>query len=145
MMRSGGYGFFSRVEHAGDNCESLWLLAMESEYISFLVSLESEKGILEHYLACKKCQERLCNIIKQAESEDQLDEIFHRDLNQWIGTSSNSSKDCPNINDYIDSEAFIKARIAWRLKVLSTLATDAELELGHLSERIKEEKKNTTP
>jgi len=145
MTHSSSYGFFGRVEHAADNCEPLWLLAMEGEYISFLVSLESEKEILEHYLVCKKCRERLCNIIKQAESEDPLDEIFHRDLNQWIGASSNASKDCPKINDYTDSEAFIDARITWRLNVLRKLAADAELELGHLSERINEERKKTTP
>jgi len=44
---------------------------------------------------------------------------------------------CPKANDFSEGGAYLDARIGWRLKKLEGLRIDAELELGHLSERIK--------
>jgi len=145
MSRSPGYGIRSKVTSAAESCEPLWLLAVESEYVGFLVSLESEKRVLEHIASCENCRSRLRTVIEKAESEDELDEIFHRELNTWIGESSSATKNCPLRDDFQNIDSYIDARIVWRVGILRNLSCDAELELGHLSERIKEEKKRASP
>ncbi len=140
MSKSSGYGIRSKVTSAAENCEPLWLLAVESEYVGFLVSLESEKRVLEHIASCEDCRRRLRTVIEKAESEDELDEVFHRELNAWMGGSSSATINCPLRDDFQDIDSYIDARITWRVGVLRELSNDAELELGHLSNRIKDEK-----
>ena len=144
MSRSSGYGIRSKVTYAAESCEPLWLLAVESEYIGFLVSLESEKRVLEHIASCETCRSRLRTVIEKAESEDELDEVFHRELNLWRGESSSATKNCPLRDDFQEIDSYIDARITWRVGILRKLSSDAELELSHLSERIKDEKKRAS-
>lgn len=140
MSRSPGYGIRSKVTSAAESCEPLWLLAVESEYIGFLVSLESEKRVLEHIASCEDCRRRLRTVIEKAESEDELDEVFHRELNNWRGGVQSETINCPLREDFQEIDSYIDARITWRIGILRKLSIDAELELSHLSERIKDEK-----
>jgi hypothetical protein len=144
MSRSPGYGIRSKITSAAEKCEPLWLLAVESEYIGFLVSLESEKRVLEHIASCEDCRRRLRTVIEKSESEDELDEVFHRELNNWRGESSSETINCPLRDDFQEIDSYIDARIMWRIGILRKLSSDAELELGHLSERIKDEQKRAS-
>ncbi len=125
-----------RAPALAGECEHLWLLHTEAEYISFLVSLESEERSLRHLLSCPTCRAALSRIFTGGrEPADELERLFSLELPARLGGGSG----CPEASDYKDAGAFIDARINWRLGMLRKLRTDAELELGHLSERIRKE------
>ena len=123
-----------RVPVLTGDCESLWLLHTEAEYISFLVSLEAEERSLRHLQSCPTCREALSKITSgEREPTDELERLFSPDLPARLGGESG----CPEKGDYTEAGAYLDARIIWRLESLRRLRTDAELELGHLSERIR--------
>lgn len=120
---------------AGD-CEPLWLLHTESEYISFLVNLESEERSLRHLLTCSTCRDTLSKIFTgEREPIDELERLFSQDLPARLGNGYG----CPEMRDFSQAGAFIDARVGWRLERLRKLRTDAELELGQLSEKIRKQ------
>jgi hypothetical protein len=134
-----------RFSALSEECESLWLLHMEADYIGFMVSIESEVRQLEHIGSCRVCMDKLNDIYKETHDPvDELEKIFAVDLPQNLAGIP-GSEDYPRKSDYPDADAFIKARIGWRIKRLKNLLADAELELSHLSGRIREEEKKSTP
>ncbi len=124
-----------------DDCEPLWLLHMEAEYIGFMVSVESEARLLRHVRGCSDCKAKL-RLIHSGEKDpaDEMEELFSVDLPEKLLTSS-SMLDCPIRANYPDADAYIEARIGWRLDKLQNIIANAELELGNLSEKIKAGKK----
>jgi len=134
-----------RFSALSEDCEPLWLLHMEAEYIGFMVSIETEMRLLRHLRSCRPCKNKLSDVFTAARDPvDELEELFASDLeNRLVGKPATFY--CPKRNDYTDADAFILARIDWRLNNLKKLLSDAELELGHLSGRIREEGKGSTP
>lgn len=135
-----------RFSALSEGCEPLWLIHMEAEYIGFMVSIESEIRLLEHIRGCRVCRDKLDDVVAaNREPADELEEIFATDLPDRLGLEDSHSEDCPVRSDYTAPDSFIEARIAWRRRRLDKLLLDAELELGHLSGRIKEEKNRANP
>jgi hypothetical protein len=134
-----------RFSALSEDCEPLWLLHMEAEYIGFMVSIETEMRLLRHLRSCRPCKNKLSDVFTAArDPADELEELFASDLeNRLVGKPTTFY--CPKRNDYTDADAFILARIDWRLNNLKKLLSDAELELGHLSGRIRGEGKGSTP
>ncbi len=134
-----------RFSALSEDCEPLWLLHMEAEYIGFMVSIETEMRLLRHLRSCRPCKNKLSDVFTAArDPADELEELFASDLeNRLVGKPTTFY--CPKRNDYTDADAFILARIDWRLNNLKKLLSDAELELGHLSGRIREEGNCSTP
>jgi hypothetical protein len=120
-----------------EECEPLWLLHMESEYISFMVSLESEMRLLHHVRGCGECRAKIRLIYTgEREPNDELEELFAIDLQEKLQNST-SILDLPLRVNHNDADAYIEARIDWRLAKLKTIITNAELELKNLSDKIK--------
>ena len=133
-----------RFSALSEGCEPLWLIHMEAEYIGFMVGVESEIRFLEHIHGCGVCRDHHADIFTtKRDPSDELEETFAIDLPSKLGPENSNSK-CPIKADYTDPNSFIEARIAWRLEKLHNLLADAELELGHLSGRINEEKDRAT-
>jgi hypothetical protein len=126
-----------------EDCEPLWLLHMEAEYIGFMVSVESESRLLRHVRGCGDCKKKL-RLIHSGERTpgDELEELFSIDLNEKLLNSS-SMLDCPLRGNYPDADAFIEARIDWRLEKLHNILQNAELELKNLSEKIRDGKQSS--
>lgn len=119
-----------RFSALSEGCESLWLLHMEAEYIGFLVSVESEMRLLGHIQSCPICKRRIADIFTgDKDPADELEELFSINLPEKMGGSNPVAIECPKRVDYQDSDAYIDARIKWRLSKLGELMTDAELEL----------------
>ena len=126
-----------------DDCEPLWLLHMESEYIGFMVSLESEMRLLRHVYGCGECRGKLRLIYTGVrEPSDELEELFAVDLQEKLLNSS-SLPDVPLRTNYINADSYIEARIDWRLDKLQSILTNAELELKNLHEKIKAGKQSS--
>ena len=133
-----------RFSILSEGCELLWLIHMEAEYIGFMVGVESEIRFLEHIRTCRACRDQLADIFtNNRDPADELEETFAIDLQSRLGPE-NSNLKCPLKVDYKEPDSFIEARISWRLDNLNKLLKDAELELGHLSGRIREEKNKST-
>ena len=126
-----------------EDCEPLWLLHMEAEYIGFMVSVESEARLLRHVRGCDDCKKKL-RLIHSGERNpaDELEELFSVDLPEKLLNSS-SMLDCPLKANYPDADAYIEARVDWRLDKLQTILQNAELELKNLSEKIRDGNKPT--
>lgn len=129
-----------RYSALAEDCEPLTLLHMEAEYIGFMISVESEMRLLRHIRSCGDCKAKLRPIYAgEREPTDELEELFAIDLQEKLLNSS-SMLDVPLKADYSDANAYIEARIDWRLDKLHRILTNAELELKNLSEKIKTEK-----
>lgn len=124
-----------------EDCEPLWLLHMEGDYIGFMVSVESEARLLRHVRGCRDCKAKL-RLIHSGERSpiDELEELFSIDLPEKLLNSS-SMLDCPLKANYPDADAYVEARIDWRLNKLQDIIANAELELKNLSEKIRDGKK----
>jgi hypothetical protein len=123
-----------------DDCEPLWLLHMEAEYIGFLVSVETETRLLEHIRTCSECRDKLAFIFnRERDPADELEELFAIDLPEKLLTSS-TILDCPIRGHFKDADDYIEARIKWRLDKLREIISNAEIELKQLSEKIREKK-----
>jgi len=132
-----------KFSQLAEECEPLWLLHMETEYISFLVSIESEMRFLRHINSCEVCKNKLASIFSgQRDPFDELEELFAIELPEKLLHSS-SMLDCPVKETYIEANKYIEARISWRLDKLQSILSNAELELKHLSGRIREESETT--
>jgi hypothetical protein len=117
-----------RYSALAEDCEPLTLLHMEAEYIGFMVS------------GCTDCNAKLRPIYRgERDPIDELEELFAIDLQEKLLNSS-SMLDVPLKVNYTDMDAYIEARIDWRLEKLHNILTSAELELKNLSEKIKAEK-----
>jgi hypothetical protein len=133
-----------RFSALAEGCEPLWLLHMEADYIGFMVSIETEIRLLEHIGSCISCMNKLSEVSnKVRDPTDELEELFSVDLPEKLADKPDS-EDCPRRDDFHDADSCIKARIGWRVKKLKKLLSNAELELGHLSGRIREEAKKST-
>ncbi len=134
-----------RFSVLAEGCEQLWLLHMEADYIGFMVSIETEIRLLEHIGSCHTCMDKITEVSNQIrDPADELEELFTVELSERLSGTPNS-EDCPRRNDFPDVDSYIKARIDWRVKKLKKLLSDAELELSHLSGRIREDVKKSTP
>ena len=134
-----------RFSALAEGCEPLWLLHMEADYIGFMVGIETEIRLLEHIGSCHVCIEKLSEVSdKLQDPSDELEELFAVDLPERLAGKP-GSEDCPIRDNYPDADTYIKARVDWRVKRLKKLLSDAEMELGHLSGRIREEGKKPTP
>ena len=121
-----------------DDCEPLWLLHMEAEYIGFLVSVETEVRLLKHIHSCKACRDKIALVYsRERDPADELEELFAIDLPEKLLNSS-AVLDCPRREKYPDADGYIEARISWRLDRLQTIISNAEIELKQLSTNIKE-------
>jgi hypothetical protein len=128
-----------------EGCEQLWLLYMEADYIGFMVSIETEIRFLEHIGSCHTCMDKMSEVSNQIRDPvDELEELFTVELSERLLGKPNL-EDCPRRDEFSDVDSFIKARIDWRVKKLKTLLSDAELDLHHLSGRIREDVKKPTP
>ncbi len=124
-----------------EDCEPLWLLHMESEYVSFMVSIESETRLLRHIRGCSSCRAKLRPIyIGERDPADELEELFAVDLPEKLLNSS-ALLDVPLRQNYEDSDAYVEARIKWRLDKLQDILRNAELELKNLGDKIRDSKK----
>jgi hypothetical protein len=134
-----------RFSALAEGCEPLWLLHMEADYIGFMVSIETEIRLLEHIGSCIVCIDKLSEVTnKVRDPADDLEKLFAVNLPEKLADKPDS-EDCPRRDDFPDADSYIKARIGWRVKRLKKLLSDAELELSHLSGRIREEVKKSTP
>jgi hypothetical protein len=134
-----------RFSALAEDCEPLWLLHMEADYIGFMVSIETDIRLLEHIGSCHACMEKLSEVSNNIrDPADELEELFTVDLPEKLA-GKQGLEDCLRRDDFPDADTYIKARIGWRVKKLKKLLSDAELELGHLSGRIKDEVKKSTP
>jgi len=129
-----------RFTALSEGCEPLWLLHMEAEYIGFMVSIESEMRLLEHIRSCRVCKDELAAIFIWSRSpEDELEELFAIDLQEKLAGNP-SIADCPVKGNYIEADGYIEGRINWRLNKLGKIMSNIELELNHLSGRIREKR-----
>jgi hypothetical protein len=121
-----------------EDCEPLWLLHVESEYVGFLVSVETEVRLLRHIRKCKACRDKLAPIYrKEREPTDELETLFAVDLPDKLLNSS-ALLDCPLRDNYANADDYIEARIKWRLTKLQTIISNAEMELKQIGSKIKE-------
>lgn len=121
-----------------EDCEPLWLLHVESEYIGFLVSVETEARLLKHIQKCSACRNKLASIYtKEREAADELETLFAVDLPEKLLNSS-AMLDCPIRDNFENADDYIKARIKWRLDKLQNIAANAEIELKQIGSKIKE-------
>ena len=121
-----------------DDCEPLWLLHVESEYIGFLVSVETEARLLKHIQKCRACRDKLAPIFtKERDPIDELETLFAVDLPEKLLNSS-AMLDCPVRDNYTNADDYIEARIKWRLDKLQTIIANAEIELKQIGSKIKE-------
>jgi hypothetical protein len=122
------------------DCEPLWLLHMEADYIGFLVSVETEMRLLGHIRECRGCRDKLALVFTgERDPADELEELFAVDLPEKLLNSS-SMLDCPLKENFTDADEYIEARIKWRLDKLHDIISNAEIELKQLSEKIREKK-----
>ena len=134
-----------RFSVLAEGCEPLWLLHMEADYIGFMVSIETEIRLLEHIGSCRACMDKLAEVSNRVrDPDDELEELFSVDLPEKLAGKP-GSEGCSIRDNYPVADAYIKARVDWRVKRLKKLLSDAELDLGHLSGRIREEGKKSTP
>lgn len=113
-----------------ENCETLHLLALEAQYLSFILDIEKEIRVLEHIIVCTNCFDSAKQLINEDFDDDWV-RLFSKCSFELIRTSR------PRYEDYEDHESFVSARISWRLEKLQSLAVDAEVELKNLQEELK--------
>ncbi len=124
-----------------EDCEPLWLLHMESEYVGFMVSVESETRLLKHIRDCPSCRAKLRSIFTgERDPADELEELFAVDLPEKLLNSS-AILDVPLRENYDDPDAYVEARIKWRLEKLHDIMRNAELELKNIGDKIRDSKK----
>jgi hypothetical protein len=111
---------------------------VESDYIGFLVSVETEARLLKHIQKCRGCRDKLAPIYtKERDPVDELETLFAVDLPEKLLNSS-AMLDCPLRDNYMNADDYIEARIKWRLEKLKNIVTNAEIELKQIGSKIKE-------
>ena len=102
----------------GGDCETMKLLGLEGEYLSFLLDMEVELGLLRHVLGCNLC----LRTIKERISGDEKSEL---------GAIGELFDDAMGVN-VVDLDELVERRISQRIEQLERLKEDADLELGDL-------------
>lgn len=121
----------------GDLCDVFRLLELRGEYESFIVDLESELAFLRHITECKLCWEKAKTMVNGEGSEDSWwSNLFSGMLPETLGEDQLSVEPCPRLDDYGDLEAFIAARVRWRIQRVEGIRDDAEIELADLKDRL---------
>ena len=121
----------------GDLREVLRLLELREEYTSFIVDLESELAFLRHIADCKLCGEEAKMMVNRERGEDTWwSNLFSRVLPEILGEDQTSVEPCPRLDDDGDLDAFIAARVRWRIQRVEGIRGDAEIELADLQDRL---------
>ena len=107
----------------GGDCEAMKLLGLEGEYLSFLLDMEVELGLLRHVLGCNMC----LGTIKERISGEGKSEL---------GTISELFDDAIGVN-VLELDELVERRIRQRVEQLERLREDADLELENLRENLK--------
>ena len=102
----------------GGDCEAMKLLGIEGEYLSFLLDMEVELGLLRHVLECNVC----LGTIKERISGERKDEL---------GTISELFDDAMGVN-VVELDELVERRISQRIEQLERLKEDADLEIEDL-------------
>jgi len=117
--------------------EILRLLELREEYASFIVDLESELEFLRHITDCLLCWEEAKMMINGEGGEDTWrSNLFRRVPLETLGEEQSSVEPYPCLEDYGDLDAFIAARVRWRIHRVEGIRGDAEIELADLKERL---------
>jgi hypothetical protein len=107
----------------GGDCETMKLLGLEGEYLSFLLDMEVELGLLRHVLGCDECQ----RTIRERISGEGKGEI---------GTIGKLFDDAIGVN-VVDLDELVERRISQRIEQLERLKEDADLELADLRRNLE--------
>jgi hypothetical protein len=104
---------------------------------SSIADLESELEFLRHITECKLCWEEAKMMVEGEGSEDTWrSNLFSEVLLEILGEDHVSAEPCPCLDDYGDLDAFIAARVRWRIQRVEGIRGDAEIELADLIERL---------
>ena len=121
----------------GDLCDVFRLLELRGEYESFIVDLESELAFLRHIADCKLCGEEAKTMVDREGGDDTWwSKLFSGRLPEILGEAQLSVEPCPRLDDYGKLEAFIAARVRWRIQRVEGIRGDAEIELADLKDRL---------
>jgi len=121
----------------GDLCDVFRLLELRGGYESFIVDLESELAFLRHIADCKLCGEEAKTMVDREGGDDTWwSKLFSGRLPEILGEAQLSVEPCPRLDDYGDLEAFIAARVRWRIQRVEGIRGDAEIELADLKDRL---------
>jgi len=113
------------------------LLELREEYTSFIVNLESELEFLRHIAECKACWEEAKMMINGEGGVDTWrSNLFRREPPETLSEEQSSVEPWPCLEDYGDLDAFIAARIRWRIQRVESIRGDAEIELADLQDRL---------
>ena len=107
----------------GGDCEAMRLLGLEGEYLSFLLDMEVELGLLRHVLGCDVC----LRTIKEGISGDGKSEL---------GTIGILFDDAIGVN-VMELGDLVERRINQRIEQLERLKEDAGLELEDLRRNLE--------
>jgi len=107
----------------GGDCETMKLLGLEGEYLSFLLDMEVELGLLRHVLGCNVC----LGTIKERISGEGKNEL---------GTIGELFNDAIGVN-VVDLDELVERRINQRIEQLECLKEDADLELEDLRRNLE--------
>jgi len=107
----------------GGDCEAMKLLGLEGEYLSFLLDMEVELGLLRHVLGCNMC----LGTIKERMSGEGKGEL---------GTIGELFDDVMGVN-VVDIDELVERRISQRIEQLERLKVDADLELEDLRRNLE--------
>ena len=118
-------------------CEDFRLLELRGEYESFIIDLESELAYLRHIVECKVCGEEATRMVDREGSEGTWwSNLFSGMLPETLGEDQVSVEPCPRMEDYGDLEAFIAARVGWRIQRVEGIRGDAVIELADIKDRL---------
>jgi hypothetical protein len=121
----------------GDLQEVFRLLELREEYAAFIADLESELSYLKHFMDCKLCWEKAKIIVNRERGDDSWwSNLFSRIFPESLGEDQVLVESCPRLDDYSDLDAFIAARIRWRIQRVEGIRGDAEIELADLQNRL---------
>jgi hypothetical protein len=121
----------------GDLQEVFRLLELREEYTAFIADLESELAYLKHFMDCKLYWEKAKMMVNRERCEyTWWSSLFSRMLPESLGEDQGLVESCPRLDDYGDLEAFIAARVRWRIHRVEGIRGDAEIELADLQDRL---------
>lgn len=107
----------------GGDCETMRLLGLEGEYLSFLLDVEVELGLLHHVLGCEACLEAIKGRIS---GDGECD----------LGTIGELFDDL-EASSVVELDEVVERIICERIELLGRLREDADLELESLRENLK--------
>ncbi len=107
----------------GGDCEAMKLLGLEGEYLSFLLDMEVELGLLRHVLGCNTC----LGTVKERISGDG---------NGELGAIGELFDDAMGVN-VVGLGELVERRINQRIEQLERLKVDADLELEDLRRNLE--------